>query len=278
MLRVPRAALWRTVWVILIGLTGVGAFATRASAQIPSNGVFYACVRIDKDDDEARLTRLISADETCKRNETLVQWNVAGPQGPQGPVGPIGPVGPQGPVGAQGPQGLVGPQGQQGVQGLKGETGPAGPTGPTGATGPTGDTGAIGPIGPTGAAGATGPTGATGATGPTGATGATGPAGPGNTVSLFSSTVLGCDPNLGPITCALSSASQAFPAGSVVVGCGSFISTVAGQCIDNSVGIFDTFINSANGCTVQVFNNSLHGTCPAWRPSITVQTKCINVP
>src|SRR5262249_2343531 len=92
-----------------------------ASAQIPSRqGVFFACVRLDKDQDEGRLARLGAADEACKKNEVRVQWSVTGPQGPPGPQGPVG------------PQGAIGP------------TGPAGPPGPTGATGPAGAEGARG--------------------------------------------------------------------------------------------------------------------------------------
>ena len=60
------------------------------SAQIPTNGVFYACVRLDKGADEGRLARLVAADEPCKQKETRVQWSVIGPQGPQGPTGATG--------------------------------------------------------------------------------------------------------------------------------------------------------------------------------------------
>ena len=116
-----------------------------ASAQIPSKqGVFFACVRLDKDQDEAHLARLVAPDEACKRNETRVQWSVTGPQGPQGQ------------------QGIQGPQGNQGATGGQGAIGATGPMGPSGA------------IGPTGAAGATGATGATGAKGDAGAPGAQG--------------------------------------------------------------------------------------------------------
>ena len=59
-----------------------------ASAQIPSNDVFYACVRFDRDRDgdrdEGRLVRLVSADEPCGRREQRVHWNVTGPRGPEG--------------------------------------------------------------------------------------------------------------------------------------------------------------------------------------------------
>ncbi len=59
-------------------------------AQIPTNGVIYGCVRLDRDKDEGKLLRLVAADEACKKNETRIHWNVAGPQG-SGNTGPAGP-------------------------------------------------------------------------------------------------------------------------------------------------------------------------------------------
>ena len=178
---------------------GLFADAREASAQIPSNGVFYACVRLDKDNDEARLARLVAADEPCKPRETRVSWSAVGPQGPQGVRGATGPQGPSGP---QGPIGPVGPSGPTGSTGAAGPTGPMGATGATGAQGVsiTVETVAVkteecsgaggvrvvlsdekGPLpGATpqfvcnGAQGIQGPPGAVGATGPTGDTGPAG--------------------------------------------------------------------------------------------------------
>src|SRR5580765_8297549 len=96
------------------------------SAQIPTNGVFYACVRLDKGADEGRLARLVAADEPCKQKETRVQWSVIGPQGPQGPTG------------ATGAPGLPGQRGATGATGSTGAPGATGAAGPTGATGPQG--------------------------------------------------------------------------------------------------------------------------------------------
>jgi hypothetical protein len=159
-----------------LGVTvGILADARDAAAQIPgNNGVFYACVRLDRDQDEGRLARLVAADEDCKPRETRVHWSVTGPQGPQGPQGPGGPIGPRGATGIQGPQGPAGPTGAAGSPGAMGATGV---TGATGAVGPTGLAGLTGAPGATGATGPTGPIGATGPTGPTGATGATGATG-----------------------------------------------------------------------------------------------------
>jgi hypothetical protein len=47
----------------------------------------------------------------CKKNQTLVSWNVQGPAGPTGPGGAMGPAGPTGPGGAMGPAGPPGPTG-----------------------------------------------------------------------------------------------------------------------------------------------------------------------
>jgi type VI secretion system secreted protein Hcp len=37
--------------------------------------------------------RLVGADASCRKSETAVEWNVAGPAGPQGPKGDPGPPG-----------------------------------------------------------------------------------------------------------------------------------------------------------------------------------------
>ncbi len=102
--------------------------------------------------------RLIGANDTCRPNEALAIWNVAGvpgPQGPQGIPGPIGPQGITGPAGPAGPQGVkgdTGPQGPQGPQGIIGEEGAPGPQGPAGPQGPQGAQGPAGPQGPSGVA------------------------------------------------------------------------------------------------------------------------------
>lgn len=118
--------------------------------------------------------RRIGPTESCKKNETLLVWNVVGPQGPagltgaQGPTGAMGPQGPSGPAGAAGPQGLPGAAGPAGANGADGAVGLQGPAG---AAGPQGLPGAVGPAGPAGA------NGADGAVGPQGLAGPQGPAG-----------------------------------------------------------------------------------------------------
>ncbi len=144
-----------SVGTLVVAAT-VGPFATRAEAQIPSNGVFYGCIRLDRDQDESRNVRLVAQDEPCRHNETRVQWSMTGPAGPVGPQGIAGPTGAQGiagPTGAHGATGPAGPAGAAGATGANGVTGPAGPQGPTGATGPQGPKGDNGGTGPTGPAG-----------------------------------------------------------------------------------------------------------------------------
>ena len=151
----------------------IGLFAACVAAFLgvpgaaKADGVIYACVN-----NSSGQVMIQGLNGTCSSNQTLVQWNVVGPQGPPGPPGPVGPAGPQGLQGLTGGQGPIGPIGPAGPPGPAGATGPAGPAGPPG---PIGLTGAAGPIGPAGPAGATGPA---GPPGPTGATGLQGPAGP----------------------------------------------------------------------------------------------------
>jgi hypothetical protein len=52
--------------------------------------------------------RSVAAAADCKTNETVLDWNVRGPQGPQGAQGVPGAQGPQGEIGAQGPPGADG--------------------------------------------------------------------------------------------------------------------------------------------------------------------------
>jgi Collagen triple helix repeat (20 copies) len=127
MVQVKRSskATWGSTICTVFFATALGVVVNlqEASAQIPTNGVFYACVRLDKDADAGRLARFVAADEPCKPRETRVQWNATGPQGPQGPQGLPGATGMQGPIG---PQGATGDRGPQGVTGATGATGQQG--------------------------------------------------------------------------------------------------------------------------------------------------------
>jgi hypothetical protein len=101
---VRRVTLEALVGLLLTTLAFV--FGVRdAAAQIPSGNIIYACVRLDRDKDEARLARLVAADEDCRPREQRIQWNVTGPEGPQGVPGTPGLPGPQGEPGPPGTTG-----------------------------------------------------------------------------------------------------------------------------------------------------------------------------
>jgi hypothetical protein len=93
--------------------------ATPSHAQ-----VINACV-----DNRTGVIRLAST-ASCGKNETILSWNMVGPQGAQGVPGPQGAQGDPGPAGPIGPAGVAGPAGPAGPTGA---TGPAGPAGPAGA-------------------------------------------------------------------------------------------------------------------------------------------------
>jgi hypothetical protein len=81
------------VFGIALGYLGAVTLAPveRASAQQIS-----ACVN------NSSGTIRIVQNGICHGNETLLVWNVAGPQGPIGPAGPTGATGPAGPAGPPG--------------------------------------------------------------------------------------------------------------------------------------------------------------------------------
>jgi len=113
-----------------------GAFVvTLALAPISADAQqIFACVNAN-----SGAVRIVAQGAACRSPESLVTWNVVGPQGPPGPAGPagaLGPPGPQGPAGPAGAQGSAGQQGPAGPQGERGPYGPAGPPGPKGEPGP----------------------------------------------------------------------------------------------------------------------------------------------
>ena len=71
-------------------------------------------------EDHTGALRVVADGQSCRPNETAIEWNQ---QGPQGPIGPAGPQGEAGPAGPEGPTGPPGPDGEEG---------PAGPQGPPG--------------------------------------------------------------------------------------------------------------------------------------------------
>jgi len=118
-----------------------GAFVvTLALAPISADAQqIFACVN-----NNTGAVRIVAQGVACRTPESLVTWNVVGPQGPPGPTGPagaLGPPGPQGPAGPAGAQGSAGQQGPAGPQGMRGEPGERGPFGPAGPPGSKGEPG-----------------------------------------------------------------------------------------------------------------------------------------
>jgi len=110
--------------LIVIGLVSI-LFLTAGIVYAGSNGdSIHACVS------RWGWIRIVDPGEGCRRWETSLEWNIAGPPGPPGPAGEKGPEGPQGPEGEQGPEGPQGPAGEQGPEGPQGSPGEQGPQGP----------------------------------------------------------------------------------------------------------------------------------------------------
>src|SRR6516225_9158013 len=103
-----------------------GAFVvTLALAPISADAQqIFACVN-----NNSGAIRIVAQGAACRAPESLVTWNVVGPQGPPGPAGPAGALG------------SAGQQGPAGPQGMRGEGGERGPYGPAGAPGPKGEPG-----------------------------------------------------------------------------------------------------------------------------------------
>src|SRR5678815_1505020 len=71
--------------VLCVGAVIVFGTALQASAQTGAAKI-RACVN------PSGGVRIVAGSESCKSNETVVEWSVAGLQGPQGPEGPAGPA------------------------------------------------------------------------------------------------------------------------------------------------------------------------------------------
>lgn len=89
-----------------------------AAAALVASGIGAHAVVADEADDTIDACYVppsgplrISADGSCRNNETAVSWNEQGPPGPTGPPGPQGATGATGPAGPVGPQGPPGPAG-----------------------------------------------------------------------------------------------------------------------------------------------------------------------
>ena len=104
-------------------LLGVSLATTLAATALGHGGdltLIHSCVTSNKN------LRVVSASDTCRSNESALDWNI---QGVPGPVGPAGPTGLTGAIGAAGPAGPQGPQGDAGPVGRQGPVGP--PAGPS---------------------------------------------------------------------------------------------------------------------------------------------------
>jgi collagen triple helix repeat protein len=143
-MKMPFGARGRVVALATIVLGLVAGSIAYAAIPNSTTGVISSCYSQAKGTFRPIDTQ---AGETCKHNETLLEWNQQGPAGSTGPAGPTG---------ATGATGATGPAGATGATGLAGATGATGPAGATGATGPAGATGTTGPAGATGATGANG--------------------------------------------------------------------------------------------------------------------------
>ena len=112
------------------GAVLVLAIGGMAWASVPgADGVIRGCY-----DARSGGVRIIdvAAGQSCRSNETSVNWNQTGRAGPAGPAGPAGLTGAMGPAG---PAGASGPAGPPGATGPAGPVGPAGPMGPAGPAG-----------------------------------------------------------------------------------------------------------------------------------------------
>ena len=95
-----------------------GAFVvTLALAPISADAQqIFACVN-----NNSGAVRIVAQGAACRTPESLVTWNVVGPQAPPGPAGPAGALGPPGPQGPAGPAGALGPPGPPGPKGDPGQ-------------------------------------------------------------------------------------------------------------------------------------------------------------
>jgi hypothetical protein len=71
-------------WITGLALAATVFAMASAGAQ---SGQVYACVNNG-------VTKIVPAGTTCPNGQSLMSWNVTGPQGPTGPTGPTGPAGP----------------------------------------------------------------------------------------------------------------------------------------------------------------------------------------
>lgn len=129
-------------FLFALGLALILLVASATLALAQTDGVIYACVVKDG------TLRIVSDANQCKRGETLLSWNIMGPQGNPGlacwdlngdgvqdaaeDINQDGLWDAADCKGAQGDPGLAGADGLQGPAGADGAVGPAGPQGEPG--------------------------------------------------------------------------------------------------------------------------------------------------
>jgi hypothetical protein len=93
------ATLLKRAWIPVAGALAIVGAVALAQAAIPDgSGVIHGCYKNSTGD-----LRVVDDPDTCKSNETALQWGQTGPQGPQGEQGEEGEQGPQGEQGPPGP-------------------------------------------------------------------------------------------------------------------------------------------------------------------------------
>jgi hypothetical protein len=77
-------------WIVLVVAAAVAAAVGIAHATIPDQGgVIHGCYGRN-----GQLRVIDAPTESCRADETALNWNQAGQPGPQGPAGSTGPAGP----------------------------------------------------------------------------------------------------------------------------------------------------------------------------------------
>lgn len=102
-----------SVFVILAILVSSAAVVLAHGSDV---NLIHACVGKPEG-----FLRLISANESCKKGETAIDWGIIGPAGPPGEPGPTGPQGEPGSAGPQGPTGMDGIPGISGHEIVEGQ-------------------------------------------------------------------------------------------------------------------------------------------------------------
>jgi hypothetical protein len=121
--------------VALVAVVLGAGFVTAVSAHNgpPATGVIHTClVTVPISGISLKIPRIVQPTESCKPNETPLDWNAQGLQGPPGVKGDKGDPGAAGAPGLKGDKGDPGTPGAPGAKGDKGDPGDQGTQGPPG--------------------------------------------------------------------------------------------------------------------------------------------------